>query len=137
MQKELSKNEKYSTVLLFILFLIRIFSVKLIGWILDKDYADSFTYWFGTIIYILVISVIWINKDSLQKLNVDKPFIVTLILAGLVLSILYVPFDWGIFVGLSAIFTFWALKNHQFNFGDRVSQSWSQSVILIRSEERR
>lgn len=97
------------------------------------DVFDVFTYWYGTILYILMVSIVWINKNNLQNLNIDKSFVGILIIAGLVLSFFYVPPSWGIFVGLASLFLCSALRNKQFNFGKAISQNWGKNAIFIAS----
>lgn len=80
----LLNKQKISTALLFTLLLLR-FS----GYFLSKLWGDYQTFYYVLTTFPLLVIVIWLNRDNLQSLHIDRPFILIFILLGILLSIYF------------------------------------------------
>jgi hypothetical protein len=127
--RQVPVSEKISISILFFLMLVRLADQYIPELLFGKNTPILFTYWYAAIAYVLTCIIVWLNRNRLPSLNVDKPFVVILILGGAV-SMLYMPMDIAIFVGVVVVFFFWALNNDQFNFSD-LRWCSSKTFILI------
>ncbi len=129
--------QKINVVILYILLLIRIFYDFVANWIwhpAPPDYNQIptwYTYSFIFVGYLLVSIVIWLNQYNLKSLNIDKPFIIIFILAGILISLYYLPPFWSGIAGLLTIITFGLLVSNKFGFGEVALDLWRTIPVFI------
>ena len=111
-KKMLAVNEKISTVVLLFLLLLRLVDRYLPVWIFGADIPNWYGYWYVGIAYILTVAIVGLNRHRLASLNIDRPFVIALMIGGL-LYLFYLPLDMGIPVVIAAGFVLWAYQqNH-------------------------
>src|SRR5215216_3947973 len=111
-QKALVFNEKISIVILLFLLLLRLVDQYLPTWIFGPEIPNWYGYWYVGIAYILTVVIVVLNRHRLASLNIDRPFVIALMIGGL-LYLFYLPSDIGIPVVVAAAYLFWAyLNNH-------------------------
>lgn len=106
-------NEKLSAVLLFFLLLLRLIDQYLPVWLFGTNIPAWLAHWYFGITYILTVAIVWLNRHRLTSLNIDRPFVIALIIGGF-LYVLYLNLDIGIPVAITAAFVFWAYQNNHF-----------------------
>lgn len=106
-------QEKISNVILFFLLLVRLIDQNLAVWIFGAKIPNWFPYWYAGILYILIVVVVWLNRHRLVMLNIDRPFMIALILGGLLYAF-HLTLDIGIFVGIATGFVYWAYQGNHF-----------------------
>jgi membrane protease YdiL (CAAX protease family) len=112
-------NERISYGILIVLFTVRLLDVDLPGWIFGASIPRWFTYWYVGVAYILTVLIVWLNRHRLSTLNIDRPFLVALMLGG-VLYVFYLTTDIGILVGITTLFVFWTYIRNYYTFSDSV-----------------
>jgi membrane protease YdiL (CAAX protease family) len=108
-------NERISYAILFVLFTVRLLDVELPGWIFGPIVPTWFAYWYVGLAYILTVLIVWLNRHRLSTLNIDRPFLIAVMLGG-VMYVFYLPTAIGILVGITTLLVFWAYLNHLFSF---------------------
>lgn len=122
---EFAINEKISNVILiFLLF------VRLAGQYLPLVFGSNTPDWYAGIIYILTTAIVWLNRHRLTELNIDPPFIVALLLGG-ILYLIYLIQSVGIFVGMAAALIYWAYHNNQLVFKNPVPTSKGTGFFIF------
>jgi len=106
-------QEKISNIILFFLLLVRLIDQYLPNWIFGASKPNWFSYWYAGIAYILTTAIVWLNRHRLAELNIDRPFVIALMLGGVLYAFFLTP-DIGILVGVTAGFIYWAYRNHHF-----------------------
>jgi membrane protease YdiL (CAAX protease family) len=129
-KKEYGLNEKVSTAILFFLLLVRLADQYLAVWIFGTNTPDWFGHWYAGIAYILTATLVWLNRHRLAALNIDRPFMVVLILSGAV-SMFYLTPAIGTLVGLTTGFFFWAYHSGYFVFKNPVPYSMGTKLMIL------
>ena len=129
LNKEFEFNEKISNVILLFLLLVRLSDQYFPAWIFGAHLPNWFPYWYAGIMYILTAVIVWLNRHRLSLLNIDRPFIVLLILGG-VLYIFFLSSHIGVLVGITAGFIFWAYVNNHFVIKSAPS-NFSRTWLLV------
>jgi membrane protease YdiL (CAAX protease family) len=129
--KPLLINERISYGILIILFTVRLLDFELPGWIFGTRIPGWFAYWYVGLAYILTVIIIWLNRHRLSTLNMDRPFLIAVMLGGM-LYIFYLPTDIGLLVGITTLFVFWAYINDYFSFAETIQYpSWTVPLVCI------
>lgn len=130
-QKALVFNEKISTVILVFLLLLRLVDQYLPVWIFGADIPNWYGYWYVGLAYILTVAIVSLNRHRLASLNIDRPFVIALMIGGF-LYLFYLPLDMGLPVVGTAAFVFWAYQNNHFVFKNTIKYpSGTIPLILI------
>ena len=79
--------------------------------------------------YGLISLVIWLNRNDLQGLNLDKYFIIGFIIIGCLYSLM-IPLASGIFLGIVTLINVWALSSNKFCFESAPTHN-KQAIIFI------
>ena len=108
-----SANEKASNVILLFLLTFRLVDHYLLSWIFGTSLPSWVPYWYAGIAYILTVVIVGLNRHRLTQLNIDRPFVVALILGGL-LYMFHLGANIGIFVAITTGFVYWAYLNNHF-----------------------
>ncbi len=88
-------NERISYGILLLLFAVRLLDFELPGWIFGTSIPAWFAYWYVGLAYILTVLIVWLNRHRLSTLKIDRPFLIAVILGGL-LYVFYLPANIGI-----------------------------------------
>lgn len=112
-RKGLLVNEKISNVILLFLLLLRLVDQYLPAWIFGADIPNWYGYWYVGIAYILTVAIVGLNRHRLAPLNIDRPFVIALMLGGF-LYLFYLPLDIGFPVVIAAGFLLWAYQENLF-----------------------
>ena len=129
-EQEFIFNETISNAILFFLLIVRLVDQNLAVWIFGVSIPSSFSFWYSGMVYILTASIVWLNRHRLSLLNIDRPFIITMILGG-VLYYFFLPQDIGALVGITTGFIFWAYINNMFYFKNTVSYSPKIGLLVL------
>lgn len=105
-------NEKISYAILIVLLLVRLADQYLPAWIFGTNTPDWYHHWYAGISYILTAVMVWLNRQRLAALNVDRLFVVILIFGG-VLYAFSLRYGAGVFVGITTGLIFWAHQTNQ------------------------
>jgi len=112
LKKRLAIDEKITTGILLFLLLLRIIDQYLPVWLFGADVPDWYGYWYIGTVYILTVVIVGLNRRRLSSLNIDRPFLIALIVGGF-LYLFYLPLDIGLPVVVAAGFLLWAYQeNH-------------------------
>jgi membrane protease YdiL (CAAX protease family) len=106
-------NEKISNGILIFLLLVRFLDQDLAVWIFGAKTPTWAIDWYNGIAYILTVTIVWLNRHRLVALNIDKPFVVALILGG-VLEAFRLSSDLmllRVFIGITAGFMYVAYQD--------------------------
>src|SRR5688572_22109523 len=112
-KKMLAVNEKLSTVILFFLLVLRLVDQYLPVWIFGADIPNWYGYWYVGIAYILTVAMVGLNRLRLAALNIDRPFVIALMIGGF-LYLFYLPLEMGLPVVVAAGFLLWAYQQNHF-----------------------
>jgi membrane protease YdiL (CAAX protease family) len=123
--REFALNEKISNVILISLLLVR-----LLGQYVPRVFGADTPNWYAGIVYILTAAIVWLNRHKLAALNIDRPFILALLLGG-VLYVIYLIQSVGIFVGIAVGFIYWAYLNNQLVFKNPVPFEWGTGLLIL------
>ncbi len=129
--KALAVNEKISTAILLFLLLVRLVDQYLPVWIFGSNIPNWYAYWYVGIVYILTVAIIWLNRHRLADLNIDRPFVILLILGGF-LDLFFLTPDIGILAAITAAFVFWAYRNNHFVLKNTVEYP-AETAFLVSS----
>jgi len=124
------RNNKLSFLILFFLVFLRLTDHYLANLICDSDSPTCFPYLYLSTTYVLVNVLVWLNKNNLGSLNIDRTFITIIVLSGFLLFLVYLPLELGLLAVIVAAYTFWMLKNHQLTFGNNAKIN-AKIVALI------
>lgn len=124
-----SSNEKISNIILLFLLVIRLIDVRLPIWIFGNNIPQWFPYWYAGTFYVLTVMIIWLNRHRLPLLNIDRPFVIALILGG-ALYIFFLTSNIGIIVGITTAFIYWAYKNNHLYLKNTIEYP-PETVLLI------
>jgi membrane protease YdiL (CAAX protease family) len=108
----LAQKKKITLGIFVILFFIRIigsFKPKFA----QESMEISFLLFYISITFTLLTVVIWLNKENLSDLNIDRYFIMVLILTGVLLFLYFGISPLGIVAGISALSLFYLLKSNK------------------------
>lgn len=122
-------NEKIAAVILILLLLVRLIDQYLPVWLFGTSIPGWYAYWYVGIAYILMVVIVLLNRHRLPSLNIDKPFLIALMIGGF-LYLFYLTPDIGILVGITAAFVFWAYQNNHFVLKNTLEYP-SGTVLLI------
>jgi membrane protease YdiL (CAAX protease family) len=129
-QKALVFNEKISTVILLFLLLLRFVDRYLPVWIFGANPPNWYGYWYVGIAYILTVAIVGLNRHRLASLNIDKPFVIALMIGGF-LYLFYLPLDVGIPVAIAAGFLLWAYQQHHFILKNTIAYPSGTVPLLL------
>ena len=65
-----------------------------------------------------LVCLIWINRNRLKNLHIDRPYLTIIIVTGGVLFLWYLPIHIGFFILIFMGFIGWAIKNDMLNYQD-------------------
>jgi membrane protease YdiL (CAAX protease family) len=124
-------NERISYGILIVLFTVRLLDFELPGWIFGTRIPDWYAYWYVGLAYILTIIIVWLNRHRLEALNIDRPFLIAIILGGM-LYVFYLPTNIGILVGITTLLMIWTYINNYFSFPDTIHYpSWTVPLVCV------
>lgn len=123
-------NERISYAILAVLFMVRFVDVSLPGWIFGANIPPWFAYWYVGLAYILTVLIVWLNRHRLSTLNIDRPFLIAVMLGG-VLYVFYLTTDIGILVGITTLLVFWAYRNGHFSIKDPARYSHGTVLLIL------
>lgn len=119
-------NEKISNVILIFLLFVRLADSYLPVWIFRSNARE----WYAGIVYILTAAIILLNRHRLAELNIDRPFIMALLLGG-ILYVFYLIQSVGIFVGIAVGFIYWAYQTNQLVFKNPVPYPKGTGLLIL------
>jgi membrane protease YdiL (CAAX protease family) len=128
-RKTLVVNEKISTVILLFLLVFRLVDSYLPIWVFGANIPSWYSSGYMGIAYILTVGIVWLNRHRLASLNIDRPFVIALMIGGF-LNLFYLPLDIGIPVVGAAVFVFWAYQENHFVFKNKIEYP-SGTMLLI------
>jgi membrane protease YdiL (CAAX protease family) len=128
-KKRLAVNEKISTVILLFLLLLRLVDQYLPVWIFGTNIPNWYGYGYVGIAYILTVVIVGLNRHRLAFLNIDRPFVIALMIGGF-LYLFYLPLDMGLPVVAAAGFLLWSYQQNHFVL-ENTSEYPSGTVPLI------
>jgi membrane protease YdiL (CAAX protease family) len=124
-------NERISYGILTVLFAVRLLDFELPGWIFGTRIPGWYAYWYVGLAYILTVLIVWLNRHRLSTLNIDRPFLIAVILGG-ILYVFYLPTNIGLLVGITTLLVIWAYFNDSFSFPDTIHYpSWTVPLVCI------
>lgn len=123
-------NERISYVFLLFLLLIRFFDYYLPLWLFDAIAPEWFSHWYAGIIYILTAAIVWLNRHRASQLNIDRLYIVALILGGIFYTLNLVPYI-GVWVGVAAGIVTWAYQKNHFSFQSTASYVRPTKISIL------
>lgn len=130
---EFTLNEKISNAILIFLLLVRVLDYDVALWIFGTNTPEWFLYWYNSIAYILIATIIWLNRHRLATLNIDRPFMAALILGGALYAVRTTPNNVGVLVGITAGLIFGAYINNQFVFKNPVPFPRGTGLLILLS----
>jgi hypothetical protein len=117
----------------FIIFFLMLFWNIILSFLNRWLGQGQLTYWvevsYLCVEFGLISIAIWLNRDDLRRLNVDKSFIFILIIAEGLLSI-FLPRPFGLVLGSIMAITFIVFRSGALQFGDFHQNHW-QTIILV------
>lgn len=119
-------NKKISNVIFIFLLLVRLADPYLPVGILGSSTRE----WYAGIVYILTVAIIWLNRQRLAALNIDRPFIAALLFGG-ILYMVYLIQSVGIFVGIAVGLIYWAYQTNQLVFRNPVPYPKGTGVLIF------
>lgn len=128
-QEALLFDEKLSTAILAFLLLLRLVDQYLPVWVFGTNIPNWYAYWYVGIAYILTVAIVLLNRHRLASLNVDRPFVIALIIGGF-LYLFYLTPDIGIPVAITAAFVFWTYQNNHFLLKNTIEYP-SGTILLV------
>jgi len=132
-ENKFSSSQKTTFAILIILLVIRMIFYPL-GLLIWHVTPAMLSPWFTTSYtcgaYTLISISIWLNKDNLQSLNIDKPFIMIFIFTGVLIALYYSPTVFAIIIILITIRMIQELRDGQLNFGT-VAPNYSRVIFLF------
>lgn len=123
---EFALNEKISNAILIFLLLVRLADPYLPVGILGSNTRE----WYSGIVYILTATIILLNRHQLAALNIDRPFIAVLLLAG-ILYVFFLIQSVGIFVGIAVGLIYWAYQTNQLVFKNPVPYPKGTGLLIL------
>ena len=108
---EFALSEKIANVILIFLLLVRLVDQYIPLWIFGAI-PDWYRHWYTGIGYILTAAIVWLNRHRLAALNIDRPFMIILILGGVFHAFL-LNHGVGTFVGITTGLIFFAYQTNQ------------------------
>jgi membrane protease YdiL (CAAX protease family) len=130
-RKRLLVNEKISNVILLFLLLLRLVDQYLPVWIFGADIPNWYGYWYAGIAYVLTVAIVGLNRHRLASLNIDRPFVIALMIGGF-LYLFYLPLDIGFPVVIAAGFLLWAYQENHFVLKNTIEYpSGTMPLLLI------
>jgi len=127
------KTNQITGTIFFGLLLWRIFQYPIAFFFWGEDptkYPEFFVAANYFCTFLLVTIAIWLNKDHLERLNIDKTFYSIYLFAGFLLSFLYFTSMASLFILLVTGMMFLNLLDPCV-FVDKQNYSWGKIVILI------
>lgn len=115
----LSNNEKISSAILFFLVLMRLVDQYLPIGIFGSNIPNWFGQWYLGVAFILTLLIIWLNRHKLAAINIDRPFIVVVILGGFLYALYLMPAI-GMLVGIATGLMVWAYQTNHLIFKNPV-----------------
>lgn len=123
-----------SVALLLFLLLVRLADDYLPLWLFGPSVPAWFSWWYASILYACMALLVWLNRRMLQNLNVDRSFVVLVVVAGIWLFFSYDPAAGallaGVLIGAVALFIAWALLSNRLEFGPS-SAHQARAGILV------
>jgi membrane protease YdiL (CAAX protease family) len=130
-KRMLAVNEKIATVILLFLLVLRLVDQYLPVWIFGAETPNWYGYWYVGIAYILTVAIVGLNRHRLASLNIDRPFVIALMIGGF-LYLFYLPLEVGIPVVIAAGFLLWAYQQNHFVLKNTIEYpSGTFPLILI------
>ena len=126
------KARQILTLVIFFILLIGrlLFSSDQLLWH-PSSYGSFYEFSYNFIAYVLVSMIIWVNRNNLELLNIDKPFILLFIFSGIILSIFYLPPAVGFLNGLIVLLNFRLYRRDYFRFSKVKQNNIQVSAIVI------
>ena len=115
--KELTAGDKISILMVLFLLFVRLADQDLFKLIFGSNIPVEFGDWYATIVFVLCLIYIWIKRNNLLSINIDKPFLRIVILAGGMLAIFYLSGLMSLIVGVIDVFMCVAFYYGEFDFG--------------------
>ncbi len=121
----LSYKKNLTLLILCILLLLRFFSAYLSNvW---GEYRD---YYYILATFPLLVIVIWLNKDDPQSLHIDKPFILIVLLLGVLLTSTFLPSFLGVISGTGTVLIFILVIKQEIRFDKKKTKSVFVATII-------
>ena len=130
---EFALNEKISNAILILLLLVRLVDQDLAVWIFGENIPDWAAYWYNSVAFILTVFIIWLNRHRLSALNIDRPFVVALIIGGVFYALRPTPNNVGALVGITAGLVYWAYINNLFVFKNPIIYPKGTGLLILLS----
>lgn len=126
-------KKQYITYLILLLVLVIDFTQSFLVLIKESDFVKSIGVWTAVLYTALVIGgtpligfVVWLNQDRLQKLNIDKIYIIFLIFSGLLALSL---FRYNCFAIIGIVYFVYILFNRKIKFS-LIEQSSYKTILF-------
>jgi Type II CAAX prenyl endopeptidase Rce1-like len=125
-----NSGQQITVIIFLILLLARLFiPLEQLIWHIALPSWYSYGYYFSA--YMLASVMIWINRNDLRPLNIDKPFLLIFIFSGIILSLYYLPTILGICTGLTTFFNFTLYREEYFKFSIVPKNYVQVSAIIV------
>jgi membrane protease YdiL (CAAX protease family) len=121
--------QRFTVAILFILLMVRNVLSPLFAPDRQAPLWLTSLWLLGT--YFFIVIVIWLNRENLQSININKYFIAIFIFTGIVLSIYWYTSVLGILVGISALFILYIARSGQLNLKDALPGYWNKTIVVL------
>jgi membrane protease YdiL (CAAX protease family) len=132
-KNESARNTYLNVLLLSVLLLFRLTDYYLFNYLnslVNNGIKDWLGYYYYSIVYVLISIVIWVNRDSLQDMHIDKTFMNIFIVAGLWLSLYSFRNAFGIIPFIATLITIRFFKGQNFRFG-QMNKDYRFLLLII------
>ena len=123
-----TRNEKVSNIILLFLCILRLADNYLLTLRFGTSMPDWVPHWYAGIAYILTAVIVFLNRHRLKKLNIDRPFMIALMLGGF-LYVFHLPAGINIVVAITTALVYWAYRNNYFLLENTIQ--YPPSTILL------
>jgi membrane protease YdiL (CAAX protease family) len=124
-------KQRFTEILFLFLLALRFADGSFFYVLFDAQTPDWFMYLYYIIIYSSIVTLIWLNKNRLSDMNIDRWFIVLILIAGAFLFLFYLPPSIGIVVLSLMAFTTWSLINAKLNLATFNVAPWKLFVYVF------
>jgi len=104
----------------------------LVVWIFRANAPVWVIHWYDGVAYILTATIVWLNRHRLAALNIDRPFIIAVMLGGTLYAFYLTP-SIGVFVGMTAGFIYVADQYKLFVFSIPVPYPKGTGMLILLS----
>lgn len=123
-------KQKITKVLFFFLLIVRFAGEIFVDKLYNSQIPDWFKYLYFLAIYSTIIMLIWFNKNHLQDMNIDRWFILLVLVAGAFLFLFYLPPAIGVIILFLMAFMAWCLVNAKLNLAVFNINPWNLFVYI-------